>query len=171
MPNKYTFNMQLVKELLHKYVKKPDKWIDPFAGLYSTACTTNDLRKNMKAKYNMFALDFLKMLTEKDNKYNGCLFDPPYSLRQAKECYEKTGDYKFTQEDTQNVGRWTKEKNIVNKLLMESGIFIHFGWHSNGMGKKYGFEIIEILLIAHGGCHNDTIITVEKRINNNLELF
>lgn len=30
--------------------------------------------------------------------------------------------------------------------------------------KKYGFEIIEILLVAHGGWHNDTIVTVEKKV-------
>ena len=27
--------------------------------------------------------------------------------------------------------------------------------------KKYGFRIDEILLVAHGGWHNDTIVTVE----------
>ena len=32
------------------------------------------------------------------------------------------------------------------------------------MGKNRGFEIVEILLVAHGGHHNDTICTVEKKI-------
>lgn len=27
-----------------------------------------------------------------------------------------------------------------------------------------GFEIIEILLVAHGGMHNDTIVTVERKL-------
>ena len=31
------------------------------------------------------------------------------------------------------------------------------------IASKYGFEIQEILLVAHGGWHNDTIITVEKK--------
>ena len=30
---------------------------------------------------------------------------------------------------------------------------------------EVGFEIIEILLVPHGGWHNDTIVTVEKRTN------
>lgn len=33
-----------------------------------------------------------------------------------------------------------------------------------GNRKQRGFEIIEILLIAHGGNHNDTICVVEHKI-------
>lgn len=32
------------------------------------------------------------------------------------------------------------------------------------MGLKRGFEIVEILLVAHGSNHNDTIVTVEKKV-------
>ena len=52
-----------------------------------------------------------------------------------------------------------------------NGIVIHFGWHSNGFGKMRGFKIIEIMLIAHGRKHNDTIITVEKKIYHQNKLF
>ena len=31
-----------------------------------------------------------------------------------------------------------------------------------GIGKNNGFKIVEILLVPHGGWHNDTIVTVEK---------
>ena len=31
----------------------------------------------------------------------------------------------------------------------------------NGIGKTKGFEILEILTVAHGGQHNDTLVTVE----------
>ena len=43
---------------------------------------------------------------------------------------------------------------------------ISFGWNSIGFGKNRGFEIIEILLVAHGGTKNDTIVTVERKTNN-----
>jgi len=39
---------------------------------------------------------------------------------------------------------------------------ISFGWNSGGIGKTNGFEILEILLVAHGA-HNDTICTVERK--------
>ena len=70
-----------------------------------------------------------------------------------------------------------QNRSIINNLLtnwprntvsvsvwLEGGFCISFGWNSNGMGKNRGFEIVEILLVAHGGHHNDTIVTVEKRI-------
>lgn len=43
-------------------------------------------------------------------------------------------------------------------------IVISFGWNSNGIGKTKGLEIIEILIVAHGGQHNDTICTVERML-------
>ena len=43
------------------------------------------------------------------------------------------------------------------------------GWNSGGIGKKYGFEIVEILLVSHGGWHNDTIVTVEQKCENAVE--
>jgi hypothetical protein len=39
-----------------------------------------------------------------------------------------------------------------------------FGWNSSGVGTKRGMELIEVLLVSHGGSHNDTICTVERKI-------
>ena len=32
-----------------------------------------------------------------------------------------------------------------------------------GIGKTLGFDMLEILLVPHGGVRNDTIVTVEKK--------
>lgn len=60
----------------------------------------------------------------------------------------------------------------INKLITKyillykpTLIVISFGWNSGGIGKKYGFEIAEILMVAHGGWHNDTICTVEMKLH------
>lgn len=37
---------------------------------------------------------------------------------------------------------------------------------SGGIGKSYGFEIKKILLVPHGGWHNDTICVVEEKVDN-----
>ena len=42
-----------------------------------------------------------------------------------------------------------------------------FGWNSNGVGSA-DMEMIEILIVAHGGQHNDTIVTVERKIQPGL---
>ena len=45
---------------------------------------------------------------------------------------------------------------------------ISCGCNSGGIGKTLGFKIEEILLVPHGGPHNDTIITVERNIQESL---
>lgn len=56
-----------------------------------------------------------------------------------------------------------KTKRTDWKNCKAGGIVITCGWNSGGIGKKYGFEIEEILLVAHGGWHNDTIVVVDRK--------
>ena len=51
----------------------------------------------------------------------------------------------------------------IGRIVKHGGVVITCGWNSGGIGKKYGFEIVEILMVAHGGWHNDTIVTVEVK--------
>lgn len=161
MPNKWTFQMKPVKELLQRYViNNGDRWADPFCGQSAYAEYRNDLDPNNGfAQSNKMAVDFLS--TFLPNSLNGVLFDPPYSPRQMSECYKSVGlhvNSKMTQ------GGWPEEKNHIARIVKPGGLCISFGWNSNGIGKKRGFEIIEILLIAHGGGHNDSIVTVERKL-------
>ena len=163
MPNKWTFKIKPISELIYKYGQDFQNWIDPFAGQTSPAEITNDLNPNTIAKYNMKALDFSKMLK---GKYNGVLFDPPYSGRQVKECYNELG-IDVLRDDT-NSFFYYSVKNELSKKIKVGGYAISFGWNSNGFGKKNGFQIVEILLVAHGAAHNDTICTVEKKVQSKL---
>lgn len=159
MPNRYTFKIKPIRELLERY-RVGDLWADPFCGDSNLCFYRNDLNpSNKKAQTNLRSADFLKSFS---NDYlKGVVFDPPYSPRQISECYKSIG-LDVNQKDTQN--QWTEEKKEISRILKDDGICISFGWNSNGMGKKYGFEILEILLVAHGSAHNDTIVTVERRI-------
>ena len=161
MPNSNTFKCKPIGILVKKYLKEAKVSIDPFARNNEWASYTNDLNPNTKAKSHTYAKLFLETLIANNVKADLIIFDPPYSLRQTKECYEKFGEWKFR--DTQNVGRWTDEKMLCDKLLLNNGVFMNFGWNTNGMGKKYQMDIIEILIVAHGSAHNDTLCTVEKR--------
>lgn len=95
--------------------------------------------------------------------YDLLIFKAPYSPRQVSECYKELG-MKVTMKDTQNAVLNKECKDRICKLVKMNGIVISFGWNSGGVGKTRGFEIIEILLVPHGGVHNDTIVTIEKRI-------
>ena len=68
------------------------------------------------------------------------------------------------QYDSQMAIRWTYEKDEVARLVKPRGYAISFGWNSNGIGITRGFQMEEILLIAHGAAHNDTIVVVEQRL-------
>jgi hypothetical protein len=159
MPSAKTFSILPIKYLLRKYVENPKNWVDPFAGWLSPAGITNDHNPKRKAKYHMEAQDFAEML---DGKYDGVLFDPPYSYRQVSEHYRVAGK-KATQMDT-STQFYNRVMNPLSPKIKIGGIAISFGWNSNGFGLSRGFEKIEILLVAHGGHHNDTIVTVERKI-------
>lgn len=156
MPSIWTFQMKSVQKILNKYVSS--NWVDPFAGKNSPAEIKNDIEElNRNAQFHMDGYEFLQ--TIESNSIDGGLFDPPYSVEQCLRRY--TPKHKGT------AGRaeyWAKCKNELGRVIKKDGINISFGWDSCGIGKKRGFEIIEVLLICHGACHNDTIVTVEKKI-------
>ena len=165
MPNKWTFRIPPIAELVARYVGDGKGWIDPFAGMYSPAEITNDLNVDMPTEYHLDALDFVKQL-DGENPL-GVIFDPPYSYRQVKECYEGVGR-KCTQEDT-STRFYTRVMNIIAPMIQTGGYALSFGWSSNGFVLRRGFEIIEVLLVAHGWHHNDTICTVERKIQKSME--
>ena len=91
-------------------------------------------------------------------------------MEQCKRCYESYG-YKFTYDDSLYVIRWTKEKDVLSRLIPLGGVFLHFGWHTNGMGMKRGFTIEEILIVSHGSAKNDTLCMAERRTSKQIALF
>jgi hypothetical protein len=167
MPNKWTFQIKPIKELLDRYVGDGKGWFDPFAGMTSPAEIKNDLNPESKAEYHLEALDFVNTLRGKT--FKGCIFDPPYSLTQVSRSYKDMGKEYHNAND--RTGAFTKVRDVIPSLLQSNGIVIYFGWNSNAMGKKRGFEIVEILLVAHGGNRNDTIVTVERKVNGTLGDF
>jgi hypothetical protein len=54
-------------------------------------------------------------------------------------------------------------RDALDVVMLPGSIVLSFGWNSNGMGKTRGYELQEILLVAHGGAHNDTICLAEKK--------
>ena len=159
MPNKNTFDIKPIKEIIDKYMVE-GVILDPFANKNKIATITNDLDEQYDTNYHMDATDFLKMF--EDNSVDMVLYDPPYSPRQVSECYKNLG--KTVNMKTTQASYWSNQKKEIGRILKPNGIVITCGWNSGGIGKKYGMEIQEILLVPHGGWHNDTIVTVEKKI-------
>jgi hypothetical protein len=164
MPNKNTFSIKPIADLIKRYISSSSGyWIDPFCGEnpYATPELTNDLNPTFSAAYHLNALDFLKLITKPSNNYN-LYFDPPYSPRQISECYKSVG-IATNMQTTQS--KWYADiKDEISRIVSSGNIVISACWNSNGIGMSRGFEQEEILIVAHGGWHNDTIVTVERKI-------
>lgn len=157
MPSKNTFEMKPALDLIQRY--RHGLTIDPFANRSKLADITNDLDPQYDTDYHLDAERFLMGFP--DASVDTVLYDPPFSSRQVSECYKKLG-MTVNMETTQN-SYWRKQKEQISRIVKPNGIVISFGWNSGGIGMKYGFDKLHIRLIAHGGNHNDTIITVERK--------
>jgi hypothetical protein len=167
MPNRETFKIKPIQKLIMKYYLKTldndGLTVDPFVrnSYFKNICDlTNDLNLEIKADYNLEAKEFVKLLA--DNSVSLFLFDPPYSPRQVKDCYQNIG-IKFTAQDALS-SFYSLVKDVAKDKVLPGGYSVSLGWNSNGMGKARGFEIVEILMVAHGGNIHDTICTVERKI-------
>ncbi len=158
MPNHKTFDIKPIRAVIDKYLTGVS--IDPFANQSRLAKFNNDLDPQYGCEFNLDAIEFLKSF--QDESVDVVLFDPPYSPRQISECYKALG-LTVNMQTTQS-SFWANMKNEISRIVKPCGIVMTFGWNSGGIGKKNGFDIIEILMVAHGGWHNDTIVTVDKKI-------
>ena len=160
MPNSKTFKIKPIKEFVEKYIDGASVVIDPFANDCKYGTITNDLNPEYDTDYHMDALDFLKEI--ETESADVVLYDPPYSLRQVVECYKGFGKT-VTQEATQSSWR-ARHLDEIKRILKPDGVALCFGWNSNGIGKTRGFEMIDVLLVPHGGSKNDTICTAERKL-------
>jgi hypothetical protein len=157
MPSSKTFSIKPIGELIEKHINGFS--IDPFANGNKLATVTNDIDPQYDTDYSLDAIDFLKSF--EDNSVDTVLFDPPYSPRQVSECY-KSLDMTVNMQTTQ-ASFWGNMKKEIDRIVKVGGKVITCGWNSGGIGKTKGFVIEEILLVPHGGWHNDTIVTVEVK--------
>ena len=154
MPSKWTFTIKPIRELLREEVID-GLWVDPFAGENSPARFNdrNDIDILKDTGYHEDALVFLRRYA--DNSVDGVLYDPPYSITQAR---------KYGKKEYASMKYWAECKNEIARIIKPKGNAICFGWSSMGLGKNRGFEMTRILLVPHGGSKNDTIVTVENKI-------
>ena len=164
MPNRNTFSIPPIRDWIIKHIPYETKVvIDPFANNSDkviVGAITNDLNPDYDTDYHMDALDFLRLFN--DNSVDAVRYDPPYSPRQVSECYKSFG-YEVTNKTTQS-SFWSQHKWEISRIVKTGGIVLSFGWNTNGMGKRYGFEIVDVLIVAHGGHHNDTLCTCGTKI-------
>lgn len=160
MPNSKTFTIKPIREFVERNISDCKVIVDPFANECKYGTITNDLNPEFDTNFHMDALDFLK--TIESNSVDCVLYDPPYSLRQVSECYKGFG-IKVTQETTQASWR-ARHLDEIKRILRIGGKVLCFGWNTNGVGKTRRFEMIEVLIVPHGGSKYDTLCTTEVKL-------
>jgi hypothetical protein len=159
MPNKHTFEIPPVAAFLDRWLNGAEVIVAPFSGRSTRGTIRNDLADS--------GIDALVWLDGLDVVADAVLLDPPYSPRQMSEAYKNAG-MPVGMTGTQNARLYSEAKFRLARLLKPGGVALTFGWNSVGFGTCLGFEIEEILLVCHGGAHNDTICVAERQIQGRL---
>lgn len=158
MPNHMTFKMKPIDSFIRSGLE-PGLILDPFANRPSDyGAITNDLNPNADVDFHMDALAFLRQYA--DDSVDSVLFDPPYSLRQVKECYDSIG-HSLTQRESQRF--FSDLRDEIARVVRPGGVVFSFGWSSVGIGKTRGFVKESLLVVSHGGIHNDTLCLIERK--------
>jgi hypothetical protein len=163
MPSKNTFDIPPIRSLVRSYLLNSKVSVDPFARNKRWATWTNDLNPETAAEFHLEAADFLSDLAARGVVADLGFFDPPYSLRQVKECYEGIGVSTLPSERTHG---WARERDLFDQLIQPGSYVLSFGWNTQGFGIERGYQLVEILLVSHGREHNDTICTVERKVES-----
>lgn len=159
-PHSETFSIPPIAAFVQRWWREPS--VDPFARNSDLATYRNDLSPETRAEYHMDAEAFCDLMADRGVRARLVLFDPPYSPRQISEVYQSVGRT-VTPQDTQNSVLYERVKRAADRLLVPGGIALSFGWNSAGFGKRYGYTTVEIMLVAHGGAHNDTICVAQRK--------
>lgn len=159
MPSEDTFSIAPIKAFVRRHMRGVS--VDPFARNKRWATYTNDLNPHTEAEHHLDAVDFLRKLDGEGVRADTVIFDPPYSPRQIAECYAAAG-LTATMADTQSA-RFKREcRDAIRALCAPGTVVLSFGWNSVGMGPLYRTD--EILLVCHGGDHNDTICLAQTMV-------
>lgn len=156
MPNSETFEIPAIKRRISEALLRSIVSVDPFARNRREATWTNDINPNTRAEYHMEARDFLRFLSAKGVRADLLLLDPPYSPTQIKRAYQSAGLH-CSSTDTQNAALVRECRDLMTKIAAPGATAIVCGWNSLGMCAPWIRR--EVLLVNHGGQHNDTIVT------------
>lgn len=157
MPSADTFSIAPIAEFVERHLRGVS--VDPFARNSTLATYTNDLNPETTAQQHIDATDFLLQLRAEGVVADTVIFDPPYSPRQISEVYAQIGR-KTTTQDTQSSVLYSRAREAIRGIVMPGSVVLSFGWNSTGMGK--GWSLLELMLVAHGGAHNDTICLAQR---------
>lgn len=164
MASAETFSIAPIRDLLSRYIKPSDRVCDPMARNAKVGTVTNDENPATTAQYHLDAIEFLLLMKSRGRVFDAIVWDPPYSATQVKRMYEGYGR-KVTAYDT-NQTMILDCFRLMHSMLRVGGLIISCGWQSSGISQQFVYQKLEVLLVNHGIFHHDTIVTVERKMND-----
>lgn len=164
MASAETFSIAPIRDLLSRYIKPSDRVCDPMSRNSKWGTVTNDENPATTAQYHLDAIEFLLLMKRQGRVFDAFLWDPPYSATQVKLMYEGYGR-KVTAYDT-NQTMILDCFRLMHSMLRVGGLIISCGWQSSGISQRFVYQKLEVLLVNHGIFHHDTIVTVERKMND-----
>jgi hypothetical protein len=161
MPHPSTFTIPPIRTLVRAYLQGCAVVVDPFARNSRMGTHRNDWDPSTAAESHLPAVAFCEQLLQQGVRAEAVLFDPPYSPRQIAEVYKGMG-LTATEQDTQNAALYREVRDGLDRLLVPGGLAISCGWNTTGFGTAR-YTPVELLVVAHGGAHNDTLVLVERK--------
>lgn len=149
-PKKYTFEQPKLRRWVEKRCQ--GKVLNLFAG--KVRLQVNEIRVDINPEVSPdYCMDSFEFIQTTELRFDTIILDPPYNQRKAREKY-----------NNRYIGKFTKLKRKLSKVMNDNCRIITLGYNTNGMGRGYLKE--EICLINHGGDHNDTIALVERKMGS-----
>lgn len=152
----WTFEAKKVKKLVEDNCK--GKILNLFAGKTHLDIqeTRVDISEEFNPLHNQSAEDFLYSALLCDWKYDTIIYDPPWNERKSKEFYN--GKY---------IGKFTKLKDDIVKILNRNGIIISIGYEISNFGKKRNMEVKKVYVINPFGEIRPYFVSIEQKLPYN----
>lgn len=164
-PNKWTFEIREVRNLVSAIVGTGAGWCEPYRGHSRLPCEfTNDLNVSVPAGSHMDAGAFCESLPY---GLEGAVVDPPWSPSQVSRSYAEAG-LKATSLDTSS-NFHSRVRIPLSKRIRPAGRLISLNFRGTGFGRNNGFQLEAVMTVVHPyDGHNAFFLTVEKKIVHSL---
>lgn len=162
MPDKHTFRMAPFARMLIEEFDPLAVSVDPFSGASSPAAYTNDINPERPTGHHLDAIEFLRLFPAAFADV--VILDWPYSNNQYRECYLEAN--MPVNVAVFNAHYQATIKDEIARITKIGGKCLSFGWTTVGIGLTRGFQKTRILNVEHGRMHNNTLATVEVKVQD-----
>lgn len=151
---KWTFDAKKVKKVVENNCK--GDVINLFAGKNKLHLpnlpeeTRVDVSDEFRPDFNIKAEHFIKFALKNNIRCDTIVYDPPWNERKSKEFYE--GHY---------IGKFTKLKNNLIKILNPKGIIISVGYEISNFGKNRMMTVDKLYVVNPFGEIRPYFISIE----------